>query len=612
MARNFYALLVGIDSYPNPIHSLQGCVNDMTAMAEYLNNRFFQEGYQLHLKMLTNQEATRQAIIDGFRMHLCQARSNDLSLFYFSGHGSQQEAQEEFWHLIPSRLSSTLVCYDSRTEGGKDLIDWELAELIYQVGQENPQIILILDSVHAGFKIKPLLELIATRQVTAVPTQDIKQNLGQQSTNWMSPKLRYIFLAACRDIEIAKEINVQDGQKRGVFSYFLLDTLQRYSKRLTYRDLIKRTNALVRSKVVDQSPQIETADLRDLDQLFPGGEITEHTAYFTVSHDIDHGWVIDGGAVHGVQPPVNDETTLLVLFNFDADSNDLRAPSKSVGTAKVTQVLSTKSKIDIEGVKNLTTDSIFKAFVISLPLPLLKVYFEGDKAGINLAREQIKIAGLNGTPSAHIHEEEEIGNAELRLLCRNNQYIVLRSTDERPLVAQIDGYTPESARKTIQCLEHIARWMAIVNLSYPTTTMISPGEVEMVIYQEGQELQNNQIRLEYRQENGRLKSPTFKILLRNMSKKPLYCVLLNLTHRFAVSAGLLVTGGIWLKPGEEAWALNGGDVDILVPKELVEQGINEVQNILKLIVSTVEFDATLLEQTNLELPIAQPEFSRNI
>jgi hypothetical protein len=34
--RNLYALLVGIDNYPNPNHRLQGCVNDITAIAKYL------------------------------------------------------------------------------------------------------------------------------------------------------------------------------------------------------------------------------------------------------------------------------------------------------------------------------------------------------------------------------------------------------------------------------------------------------------------------------------------------------------------------------------------------------------------------------------------------
>ncbi len=91
MTRNVYALLVGIDEYVAPISALRGCVNDMTAMSEYLVHRVASEqGYQLHMRSLKNKEATRQAIIDNFRQHLCQASSNDIVIFYFCGHGSQE------------------------------------------------------------------------------------------------------------------------------------------------------------------------------------------------------------------------------------------------------------------------------------------------------------------------------------------------------------------------------------------------------------------------------------------------------------------------------------------------------------------------------------------
>ncbi|BAY46957.1 peptidase C14 caspase catalytic subunit p20 [Scytonema sp. HK-05] len=113
MAHNIYALLVGIDQYLPPVPRLQGCVNDIIAVKEYLEGRVATDGYQLHLRTLLNQDASRQAIIQGFRQHLCQAKSEDIVLFYFAGHGSQEHAPEEFWTLEPERLDETLVCYDT-------------------------------------------------------------------------------------------------------------------------------------------------------------------------------------------------------------------------------------------------------------------------------------------------------------------------------------------------------------------------------------------------------------------------------------------------------------------------------------------------------------------
>ena len=39
MTRNIYALLVGIDTYPEGVKSLQGCVNDINAIESYLTGQ---------------------------------------------------------------------------------------------------------------------------------------------------------------------------------------------------------------------------------------------------------------------------------------------------------------------------------------------------------------------------------------------------------------------------------------------------------------------------------------------------------------------------------------------------------------------------------------------
>lgn len=118
----------------------------------------------------------------------------------------------------------------------------------------------------------------------------------------------------------------------------MLDTLKKTNGSLTYRDLFKRTNALIRSKVTAQSPQIEATDLRDLDQPFLGGAIAQHTPYFTVSYDKDRNWVIDGGAVHGIPQPSGHETTLLALFPFNTPSEQLRQLPLAIGEAQVIEV----------------------------------------------------------------------------------------------------------------------------------------------------------------------------------------------------------------------------------------------------------------------------------
>lgn len=619
MNRNLYALLVGIDEYLPPVTPLQGCVNDIQAIQDFLQERVATDGYQLRVRTLLNREATRQAIIDGFRKHLCQAQSDDIVLFYYSGHGSQEQAPKEFWHVEPDRLNETLVCYDSRREGGWDLADKELAKLIAEVAAQNPHITLILDCCHSGSGSKNPFQETGVRLANTDQRQrpldsflfklEALEQLSDTGraeghpTGWKLPKGRHVLLGACQASQLAKEYR-KDGKHRGVFSYFLLDTLQQAAGKLTYRDLFNRAKAILASQVEAQSPQLEINDTEDENKFFLDGAIAERTPYFTVSHHKTYGWVIDGGAVHGVQRPSNGETTLLALFPFDSHTEDLREPSKSIGTAKVIQVLPQLSKVEISEIANLDFDrnKTFKAVITGLPLPPLGVCFEGEDAGVKLASQALQSAGLDNQPSAYIREEEG-ANAQFRLLCRDGQYTIARTADDRPLVEQITGYTPQNAEKAIQRLEHIARWHAIAQLSRSGNGSIKTGDVEMKFFFDDSNMaQSGQMRLEYEYESDNWKPPTFQLKLTNKTQKKLYCALVNLTEQFAVSAPFFDTGSVLLKPGEEVWALDGEELELEVPNELWQQGITEFKDIIKLIVCTAEFDARLLTQKALDFP----------
>ncbi|MBG1243326.1 caspase family protein [Nostoc sp. NZL] len=623
MTRNIYALLVGIDNYLNYVPPLKGCINDILAVKEYLLGRISSDGYKLNLRILLNQDATRQAIIDGFRQHLCQASNEDIVFFYYSGHGSQQATPEEFWALEPDRLDETLVCYDSRNPGCWDLTDKELGKLIAEVAEKNPHIVIIMDCCHSGSGIRGDLELeTAVRKAPIDHRQrpldsfifslaEAKQlsnsrSLDKNAAAWTLPQGKHIFFAACQDYEEAKEY-MADGQSRGAFSYCLLDTLTKANGSLSYRDLFKRTNALVRSKIAAQSPQIEATVQGDLNQPFLGGAIASHTPYFTVSYHKHHTWVIDGGAVHGIPEPSGDETTLLALFPFDTPSEQLHQLSRAIGEAQVLEVMPQLSKVQINNVRYLNTEMTFKSVVTSLPLPPKGVLIVGEDAGVELARTAILTDRSQNQPSLYLREVITPETTEFKLLACNDEYLITRPADDRPLVAQIQGYTQATASQAIQRLEHIARWTNICELSSPASSRIPPDAVQILVYQDGQERQDIQMRLEYQQENGKWKQPNFKIKLKNTSNEAVYCALLNLTDRFAVSADFFETGGIWLQPsgqiGDEAWALGGNSIYAQVPEKLWQgQGITEVKDILKLIVSTAEFDATLLTQDELDLP----------
>lgn len=626
-SRHIYALLVGIDRYPAPIPSLQGCVNDTIALQQYLQNRVNQEQSLLHLLTLRNEAATRQAIINGFRQHLCRAGQNDVVLFAYSGHGSQIATPPELWHLEPDRLNETLVCYNSRTQANWDLADIELDQLIAEVAERNPHITVILDCCHSqsgtrDWQAATVRQIPIDERERPISSYIIasEQSVRAIASPPFSPPLRqlrrgrHIVLAACREREAAKEYRV-NGEKRGAFSYFLIDALKRANRPLTYRDLFNQARALVLLSVADQHPQLEATHVDDLEQPFLGGVVEPCLPYFTVSYHKQQGWIINGGAVHGLPSATGDDAIALAIFPLDSPPEHLQRIPEAIAQATVTDVLPHLSRVEIQpkSDRSLDTTQIYKALVIHQPLPPIQILLEGDISGVEHLRQSLNASGFEWPSSLRLHITENRESAEFCILAHDERYSIIHLPNNHPLVSPIANYAPSSAAQVLQQLSHIIRWFRIANLTNSVTSQIDPNAVQLwVEWYTGQtieryqasDLPDGQVFLHYRD----TQKPTFRVKLTNTAQQPLYCVLLNLTGRFAIHTGLLAGGGIWLEPGQEVWAYFGRSIYGVLLDVLWQQGVTEYRDILKLIVSTAEFDATLLEQSHLDTPYT-PSFS---
>src|SRR5689334_2277809 len=103
-----YALLVGINDYGD---GLDGCVNDVRLARTLLHERIPAEG--LEVRTLVDAQATRAAVVAGFREHLGRAGGGDIAVFWFSGHGSWMPVPAELPWAEPSGQCQTIVCHDS-------------------------------------------------------------------------------------------------------------------------------------------------------------------------------------------------------------------------------------------------------------------------------------------------------------------------------------------------------------------------------------------------------------------------------------------------------------------------------------------------------------------
>jgi Caspase domain len=361
MANKIYALLVGIDNYhpDSLVPPLKGCVNDIEAVETYLRKRITTlDKWELAQTQtpwkLTNHLATRQAIVDGFLKHLCQADSEDVVLFYYAGHGSDEPAPEVFRKQERDGKIETFVCYDSRVGNVRDLADKELNYLIEQVAKNDPHILIVLDSCHSGTATRD--PDVSERQTNPdARVRDLQNFLFPRewvdyrlSENYKLP--RHVAFAACRDFQTAKEYKDPDGQTRGAFSYFLIQALQRTNSSLSYADLVQDINALITSKVKDQSPQIE-APPEDLRLTFLGDAAGERVNYFTLTYDKNthNSWVINAGALHGIRP-ISEGKTLLAIFPQGSTLEQLQDIDNASCQAVATQVNTENSLVELFGI----------------------------------------------------------------------------------------------------------------------------------------------------------------------------------------------------------------------------------------------------------------------
>ncbi|MEM6500281.1 MAG: caspase family protein [Cyanobacteria bacterium P01_C01_bin.89] len=639
MTRKIYPLLVALDLYDpsSRVPSLSGCVTDIESIELYLREQVAGDDWELvEPRVLKNEQATRDGVIAGFQEFLGQATENDVALFYYAGHGAQERAPEEFLPLEPDGMNETLVCYDSRTTTGRDLADKELRYLIAQVAQKNPHILVLMDCCHSGGGTRDVAE--GTRQGPAddrvrplssyLFAQDLAflQDLNSEGN---LPEGRHVVLSACRDYQLAKECRGEDGKAHGAFSYYLLETLQRSQGKMSYRELIRNLNALVSSKQRDQSPLIYATNGEDLSLSFLGGAASSEVSDgFTLTYsDRDRTWFIDGGAVHGVPKPSGDQTTMLAVMPVDVPAEESRSLSHAVARLKVIRVMGNRSQVEItEGEDKLYKRASYRAIVTSTPLRPLMVFFkadEGEEAGIELARSTFATSGPAGQPSLQLKEAEQAFGADVTLLCRDGQFWFVNPVDDLPVVGPVphtaqDSYSQKAAEQAIARLEHMARWQTVLDLAAPARSQIRPGDITFEVLkvsvdgalQPPLDVGSGEVSLPYELDRGILVSPDIVIRLTNNSRASVYCDVLSLDSDYSINRSFFLreresNRAIRIGPGESF----EDDVSLEIDEEKMAAGITVVRDVFKVIISTTDFDASLMVQDGLDLP---PPPTRNI
>lgn len=587
MPNRVYALLVGVNEYGPEIESLDGCLNDVDLFHEYLARHV--DAAALSVEVLKNTDATRANIVSRFRSHLGQARSGDVALFQFCGHGARCASNAAFRDSFPDGKDEGLVCYDSRRPGGYDLADKELAVLIAEIVRNDAQVAIVFDCCHSGSgtrgvsaarRLKPrLTHEVTTERPLESYLDGYYSRLRHANQPLFVPTARHMLMAACERGQLA-----QESPGHGLFTSTLVDVLVKSGGDLSYADLFVRCRAAVRSQAFDQDPQFEAYDGFDAGAGFLGRPMARSSrGRYLVYCDLG-AWTVECGAIHGV-PTEPEKAVALALY----PENDATTPT---GTARAVQVGPQKSEIELDF--ESAESARYVAEITSLPSTPVPVRFTGNDQFRSSIEEALKQRGIHvsliGTREAAGYGlTASEGRLALTAMAQNIEIGFARSAG--------DTYA-RAAAALAPALKQVLEWERCLKLQNHRTAL-DTSKVEFAFVErlpEGGERSHDgaEAALSYAQSAGQWRKIHGRLRVRNRTDQTLFFVLAYFSEAF----GIYILHNDQIPTGDN-WVTVWGDGP--TDNFYLEDGVNESIERFKLIAATEKVDDFLLAQPALTL-----------
>lgn len=250
-ARKF-ALLVGISKYQRKgVPGEWGNLNtglELKLLQEVLTEKFKFD--PADIAVLRDEKATRAGILSALRDLAARAGKGDVVFFHYSGHGNSipDDSGDEI-----DGMDEALVPFDYVSTKGlaKDYLsnnirDDEIGKILDELKKKEPASVTVsLDSCYSGTATRGDLDTRGGGGAFVKPEGESPSGLQDKNTSY--PR-SYVFLAASRPWQTAKEVNYDDKQKIGVYSLALVKALNEATPRTTYRDLIERIRDVISSR----------------------------------------------------------------------------------------------------------------------------------------------------------------------------------------------------------------------------------------------------------------------------------------------------------------------------------------------------------------------------
>jgi hypothetical protein len=251
---NNKALLVGINSYPNPNNNLRGCINDIVDMEYFITtkNKVYAKE---NIKTLTDNMATKQGILDHLNWLLLGASAGDQILFHYSGHGAQLPSKG---HVFEKDGLDEIICpYDfSDADATKTAItDKEFAKIFATI-PKGVHFVWISDSCHS--------EDLSRKQAIAPDTKfrrfnhELQQGRINPAASLSAEPIPLLgaLLSGCASHQLSADAYI-NNRFNGAFTHYLIKNLIQYGQDANMQDIVKYVNIDLMNNDYDQNPQSE-------------------------------------------------------------------------------------------------------------------------------------------------------------------------------------------------------------------------------------------------------------------------------------------------------------------------------------------------------------------
>ena len=348
-----FALLIGVDKYAQPplssqpIKDLKGPPQDVALMRGLLIDKY---GFSASGSIMTliGAQATTAAIRAAFRTHLIEnakKHPNAKIMFYFSGHGSstpdadgdEGDGQDE-----------TLVAYDSRIPGGKDIVDDEIEQWLTELNQHTENVTVIFDSCNSGSATKEIgPAAVVARSLPPNPNMQSKKGTvavvakgSVEKSGLLRGRAGQSFISGSLPWELSNEGQVLDEQGKAVYRGFMthyLVTKLRQQPSLTYAKAVDLITPDVLRHARAQHPQADG----DTRKPFLGLAADEEQAYVKIIQTpAGKNITIAAGEMHGLGVGA-------LLAVYSSQAKHLIGEKEKLANARAVKVGASSSVIEL-------------------------------------------------------------------------------------------------------------------------------------------------------------------------------------------------------------------------------------------------------------------------